>query len=109
VVAGSTGQLKAHPLIGEIREHRKLAESLARALALPLEGETVGRIRSPSAKAAANVRWRRSGIAAAPRGGGFVVSSLRVVDPRDGWDWWGWRLAVVRAMTTRESVGKEAD
>src|ERR1700757_775336 len=39
VVEGSRGQPRAHPLLDEIRQHRKLAESLATSLALPIEGE----------------------------------------------------------------------
>jgi hypothetical protein len=58
VVVGSQGQPKAHPLLSEIRQHRKLAETLALALALPVDGETVGRRRSVQATAAAHARWR---------------------------------------------------
>lgn len=59
LVEGSQGQPKAHPLLGEIRAHRKLAETLALALALPADGETVGHRRSVSAAKAANARWNR--------------------------------------------------
>lgn len=58
VVEGSTGQPKSHPLLGEIRLHRKLAESLSAALALPVVGESVGRKRSAGARIAAQARWR---------------------------------------------------
>lgn len=58
VVEGSTGQPKAHPLLGEIRLHRKLAESLSAALALPVAGESVGRKRSTGARIAAQARWK---------------------------------------------------
>ncbi len=58
VVAGSQGQPRANPLLAEIRQHRKLAETLAIALALPVDGETIGTRRSVNAKAAAQARWR---------------------------------------------------
>lgn len=58
VVAGSQGQPRANPLLAEIRHHRRLAETLTVALALPVDGETTGRRRSVNAKAAANARWR---------------------------------------------------
>jgi hypothetical protein len=58
VVAGSQGQPRPHPLLAEIRQHRKVAESLAVALALPVDGETIGRRRSVNARAAAQARWR---------------------------------------------------
>jgi hypothetical protein len=58
VVEGSQGQPRANPLLAEIRQHRKLAETLALALALPVDGETIGRRRSTNAKAAAHARWR---------------------------------------------------
>jgi hypothetical protein len=58
VVAGSQGQPRANPLLAEIRQHRKLAESLAISLALPVDGETIGRRRSTNARVAADARWR---------------------------------------------------
>ena len=39
---GSTGQLKPHPLLEEVRRHRTLLERLTTALALPDEDQTVG-------------------------------------------------------------------
>jgi hypothetical protein len=63
VVAGSTGQLVVNPVIGALREHRKLAVRLSLALAVPGEGETYGRRRSTSARAAAQARWHRKGAA----------------------------------------------
>jgi hypothetical protein len=60
VVSGLGGTPKAHPLLAEIRDHRKLSERLAAALALPLPGEQAGRRRSPQAKSAANTRWNRA-------------------------------------------------
>jgi hypothetical protein len=56
-VRGSTGQPKAHPLLAEWRAQARVLESLSRALSIPLEGEEVGRRRSPSAREAALQRW----------------------------------------------------
>ena len=55
---GSTGQLKPHPLLEEVRRHRTLLERLTTALALPDEDQTVG-LRGPSrhAQKAARARW----------------------------------------------------
>src|SRR5688572_18543884 len=39
---GSTGQLKPHPLLSEVRAHRQLLERLTTALALPNVDETAG-------------------------------------------------------------------
>jgi hypothetical protein len=60
IVQGSTGQPRINPLYGELREHRKLADQLTLSLALPAEGEQVGRRVSGSARAAAESRWRRA-------------------------------------------------
>jgi hypothetical protein len=62
-VRGSTGQPKAHPLLAEWRMQARVLESLSRALSIPLEGEDVGRRRSPSAREAAVQRWGRHGVA----------------------------------------------
>jgi hypothetical protein len=62
-VAGSTGQPKAHPLLAEWRAQARVLESLSRALSIPLDGEDVGRRRSPSAREAAVARWGRHGVA----------------------------------------------
>jgi hypothetical protein len=66
VVHGGRGQIpKAHPLLNEVRLHRKTIENLSLALALPLPGEAAGRRRSAQAKQAVNARWtaqaRRNG------------------------------------------------
>src|SRR5689334_8855754 len=50
VVEGSTGQPKCHPLLAEWRAQARVLESLSRALSIPLEGEQVGRRRSPTAR-----------------------------------------------------------
>ncbi len=61
VVRGSRGQDRPSPLLNEVRGHRRTLEMLLRSLALPVEGETVGRPRSPRHAAAARERWRRHG------------------------------------------------
>jgi hypothetical protein len=63
VVEGSKGQPKVHPLVAEQRAQMRVLESLSRALSIPLEGEDVGRRRSPSAREAAVQRWGRHGVA----------------------------------------------
>jgi hypothetical protein len=40
------------------RQHRRLAETLAVALSLLVDGETIGQRRSVNARFAANARWR---------------------------------------------------
>lgn len=70
VVPGSKGQPRAHPLLTEIRQHRRLVDQLVVALGMPLEDETVGRRRSAAAKQSADARWRKSG----PRRKGRLAS-----------------------------------
>jgi hypothetical protein len=56
---GSTGQLKPHPLLAEVRAHRMLLERLTTALNLPDEDEEVGlRPGQKHAQRAARDRWR---------------------------------------------------
>lgn len=42
VTTGSTGQIRPHPLLAEVRAHRLLLERLTSALCLPNEDEEVG-------------------------------------------------------------------
>ena len=56
---GSAGQVKAHPLLGEVRSHRLLLERLSAALNLPDDDQEVGlRGSSRHARTAAFGRWR---------------------------------------------------
>ena len=57
---GSTGQLRAHPLLNEVRSHRRLLERLTTAMNLPDDDQEIG-IRGPSrhARRAIQARWRR--------------------------------------------------
>ena len=58
VVSGSEHQPRINPLVPALAVHRKLADTLAAALALPVESETVGRRRSATARQNANARWK---------------------------------------------------
>jgi hypothetical protein len=68
VTTGSTGQVRPHPLLAEVRAHRQLLERLASALALPVEGEEVGIAVSAQHSRAVQARWRKH-RARAPEGG----------------------------------------
>ncbi|GGP98313.1 hypothetical protein BKA00_005825 [Actinomadura coerulea] len=58
VVPGSMGQVRAHPLLAEVRAHRLLLGRLLDELALPHEGEDAGKTpRQRQASEAARVRW----------------------------------------------------
>ncbi len=59
---GSTGQIRPHPLLSEVRAHRLLLERLTTALNLPDDTEEVGtRASSRHAQKAAAGRWRNKG------------------------------------------------
>jgi hypothetical protein len=60
IVAGSEKQPRANPLIDKLVNHRRLADQLVVALALPIEGEAAGMRRSAKAKQSADHRWRRT-------------------------------------------------
>jgi hypothetical protein len=61
VVTGSMGQPRTHPLLGEVREHRRLLERLTTALNLPDITEEIGhRAGQKHAKKAALARWNRT-------------------------------------------------
>jgi len=59
-VPGSAGQPRAHPAVGEVRQHRLALGRLLAQLALPdLDGRTIPRPASLRAAHAARSRWRR--------------------------------------------------
>jgi hypothetical protein len=58
VQEGGMGQPKAHPLLAQVADHRRLLGGLFRDLSLPMPDEDAGRRRSPAAVAAAQARWR---------------------------------------------------
>jgi P27 family predicted phage terminase small subunit len=60
MVSGSKGQPVLNPVFTQLASHRKVADQLTTALALPLEGEAVGQRRSARSKVAADARWRRT-------------------------------------------------
>jgi len=80
VVAGSKGQPRPHPLLAEIRQHRRLLDQLVVALGMPLESEVVGRRRSAAAKQNADARWRKSG----PRRKGRLASVQTMTTTQEG-------------------------
>jgi hypothetical protein len=58
LVEGSTGQLRPHPLLEEVRKHRAVLQRLTGALAMPSTGEEKGRPAvSVAARRAAEARW----------------------------------------------------
>ena len=79
---GSTGQLKPHPLLEEVRRHRLLLERLTSALNLPDDTEEVGtRAGSRHARKAAEGRWRKRTDEANSK-----LAELRAAAPEQG----GW-------------------
>lgn len=58
MILGSRGQQILNPLFNQIGVQATLADRLLQSLALPVDGEQVGRRRSPQAKQAANSRWK---------------------------------------------------
>jgi hypothetical protein len=81
---GSTGQLKPHPLLEEVRRHRLLLERLTSALNLPDETEEVGtRASSRHARKAAEGRWRRKAPTQEDEGSG-KLAELRAA-AQGGW------------------------
>lgn len=63
VTDGSTGQVRAHPLLSEVRQHRVAMTSLLARLTLP-DDEAEGRqeaARSEHARSAAIARWGQVG------------------------------------------------
>jgi hypothetical protein len=60
MIPGSRGQMRLHPAFAQLATHRATIDRLMQSLALPTDGEQVGKRRSPQAKQAANVRWKSS-------------------------------------------------
>lgn len=61
-VDGSRGQLVAHPLVAELRQHRLCLRGLLAQLKLPDEGDGAGRGANAASVAGRNLvaaRWRR--------------------------------------------------
>jgi hypothetical protein len=57
-VAGSRGQRRVHPAVGEVRQHRMALARLLKAIALPAEDESESWA-TKNARAAALARWSR--------------------------------------------------
>jgi hypothetical protein len=58
ITTGSTGQLRPHPLLAEVRAHRQLLERLTSVLNLPDNDQEVGRrVGARQARTAARARW----------------------------------------------------
>lgn len=57
MIKGSRGQQILNPLINQIAVQVTLMDRLVLSLALPADGEQVGKRRSPQARQAANARW----------------------------------------------------
>jgi hypothetical protein len=77
VTTGSTGQLKPHPLLAEVRAHRLLLERLTSALNLPDDDQEVGdRGATKHARRAAQGRWKRN-VPTNTDGGNSKLAELR--------------------------------
>jgi hypothetical protein len=59
MVAGSTGQPRAHPLFDEVRKHSETLAKVVGALAFPKDGKA--RSSSELGQAAALARWKQTG------------------------------------------------
>ena len=70
MIRGSRGQPVMHPLLAQIGTFRTLCDRLTLSLALPADGERVGRRRSPAARQAANVGWQNAARRGRIPGGG---------------------------------------
>jgi hypothetical protein len=82
---GSTGQLKPHPLLAEVRAYRQLLERLTTVLNLPADTEE-GRSRASSrhAQKAAQGRWRHKVATQDDEGGNGKLAELRAAG-QGGW------------------------
>jgi phage terminase small subunit len=60
VVAGSTGQRRAHPLVAARADQVRTLETVIRGMCLPQPWEAEGSRRSPQQQAAVMERWRRA-------------------------------------------------
>ena len=87
VTTGSTGQLKPHPLLEDVRRHRLLLERLTSALNLPDDTEEVGlRAGSRHARKAAQGRWRHKVASNTADGeGNSKLAELRAARSQGGW------------------------
>jgi hypothetical protein len=57
---GSTGQVRAHPLLAAVDRHRRLLERLTTAMNLPDDTEEIGtRAGSRHARRAIQTRWKK--------------------------------------------------
>ena len=61
IVEGSTGQVRAHPLLSAADSAERTFDILVKALSLPMPDEREGKRRSPQAVQAAQARWRGVG------------------------------------------------
>ena len=76
MIEGSRGQQRLNPLYNQLITHRSVLDRLMVSLALPADGEQVGKRRSPQAKQAAQARWKQ------PRTG--RLASAQELQKKDG-------------------------